>query len=57
MRPRPFLRNSEFLWQEGHTAHTTGEEALGVTKQMLDVYQAFCEVRTSNVPAGKNDVL
>ena len=44
MRPRPFLRNSEFLWQEGHTAHSTSEEAVSVTKQMLEVYKTFCEV-------------
>lgn len=37
-RPRLFLRTSEFLWQEGHTAHATSEEAFFETKQMLDVY-------------------
>jgi prolyl-tRNA synthetase len=38
MRTRPFLRTSEFLWQEGHTAHATHEEAQAETMQMLDVY-------------------
>lgn len=37
-RPRLFLRTSEFLWQEGHTAHETCEEAIAETRQMLDVY-------------------
>lgn len=39
---RPFLRSSEFLWQEGHTAHATAEEAEARTIQMLNVYAAFC---------------
>ena len=43
MRTRLFLRTSEFLWQEGHTAHATAEEALVETKQMLDVYAEFAE--------------
>ncbi|MDR3279988.1 MAG: proline--tRNA ligase [Synergistaceae bacterium] len=38
-RPRLFLRTSEFLWQEGHTAHATREEAMSETFTMLDVYQ------------------
>lgn len=38
-RPRLFLRTSEFLWQEGHTAHATREEAIEETLQMLDVYR------------------
>jgi len=41
MRPRLFLRTAEFLWQEGHTAHETKEEALEETQQMLDVYETF----------------
>ncbi len=41
MRTRMFLRTSEFLWQEGHTAHATSEEAMEETKQMLDVYADF----------------
>lgn len=40
---RPFLRSREFLWQEGHTAHATGEEAEERTIQMLNVYADFCE--------------
>ena len=40
---RPFLRSREFLWQEGHTAHATAEEAEARTIQMLNVYADFCE--------------
>lgn len=40
---RPFLRSREFLWQEGHTAHATAQEAEERTKQMLNVYADFCE--------------
>ena len=40
---RPFLRSMEFLWQEGHTAHATAEEAQERTRQMLNVYADFCE--------------
>lgn len=40
---RPFLRSREFLWQEGHTAHATAEEAEERTKQMLNIYADFCE--------------
>lgn len=43
MRTRLFLRTSEFLWQEGHTAHATREEAEQETRQMLDVYADFAE--------------
>lgn len=43
MRTRLFLRTAEFLWQEGHTAHATKEEAVAETKQMLDVYAEFAE--------------
>ena len=43
MRTRLFLRTTEFLWQEGHTAHATAEEAIAETKQMLDVYADFVE--------------
>ncbi|MCL6452044.1 MAG: proline--tRNA ligase [Alicyclobacillus sp.] len=42
-RTLPFLRTSEFLWQEGHTAHATAEEAEAETRQMLDVYTDFVE--------------
>ncbi|MDR3318741.1 MAG: proline--tRNA ligase [Clostridiales bacterium] len=40
---RPFLRTSEFLWQEGHTVHATAEEAQAETIQMLGVYEEFCK--------------
>lgn len=40
---RPFLRSREFLWQEGHTAHATAEEAQERTEQMLHLYADFCE--------------
>ena len=43
MRTRLFLRTAEFLWQEGHTAHATKEEALEETRKMLDVYAEFAE--------------
>lgn len=43
MRTRLFLRTAEFLWQEGHTAHATREEALEETNQMLRVYATFAE--------------
>ncbi len=39
---RPFLRTTEFLWQEGHTAHATAEEAEARTVQMLNIYADFC---------------
>ncbi len=43
MRTRLFLRTSEFLWQEGHTAHATREEAVEEAERMLDVYAEFAE--------------
>ena len=43
MRTRLFLRTAEFLWQEGHTAHATKEEAIEETEKMLDVYATFAE--------------
>ncbi len=43
MRTRLFLRTSEFLWQEGHTAHATKNEAIAETKQMVGVYANFAE--------------
>ncbi|MFO0260231.1 MAG: aminoacyl--tRNA ligase-related protein, partial [Planctomycetota bacterium] len=43
MRPRLFLRTTEFLWQEGHTVHATKEEAWEETRMMLDVYARFAE--------------
>jgi len=43
MRTRLFLRTTEFLWQEGHTAHATREEAIEETEKMINVYAAFAE--------------
>ena len=43
MRTRLFLRTAEFLWQEGHTAHATKEEAIAESEQMLEVYATFVE--------------
>ena len=43
MRTRLFLRTAEFLWQEGHTAHATREEAIAEAEQMLEVYAEFAE--------------
>ena len=49
---RPFLRTMEFLWQEGHTAHATPEEAQEETIRMLDIYADFCE-KTLAIPVIK----
>lgn len=43
MRTRLFLRTAEFLWQEGHTAHATADEAIAETERMLEVYADFAE--------------
>ncbi|MCE1189657.1 MAG: proline--tRNA ligase [Ignavibacteria bacterium] len=43
MRPRLFLRTAEFLWQEGHTVHSTSAEAVEETLQMLDIYEKFAK--------------
>jgi prolyl-tRNA synthetase len=43
MRTRLFLRTTEFLWQEGHTAHATAVEAIAETRQMLNIYAEFAE--------------
>lgn len=43
MRTRLFLRTAEFLWQEGHTAHATKEEAIEETEQMINIYAEFAE--------------
>ena len=43
MRTRLFLRTTEFLWQEGHTAHATKTEAIAEAEQMLEVYADFAE--------------
>lgn len=50
MRPRPFLRTAEFLWQEGHTAHATSEDAMGTTSEMLNIYADVVEVWLYHVP-------
>ena len=46
MRTRPFLRSSEFLWQEGHTAHATEACARNTVTEALNLYADVCEVRT-----------
>jgi prolyl-tRNA synthetase len=43
MRPRLFLRTTEFLWQEGHTAHASEADAIDETRKMLEVYRSFAE--------------
>jgi prolyl-tRNA synthetase len=43
LKTRPFLRTTEFLWQEGHTAHATSEEAVEEAERMLEVYRSFAE--------------
>ncbi|MBU6343346.1 MAG: proline--tRNA ligase [Bacteroidetes bacterium] len=43
MRTRPFLRTAEFLWQEGHTAHSSANEAMEEARKMLEVYATFAE--------------
>jgi len=52
LRTRPFLRTMEFLWQEGHTAHATAEEAIEETLRMLDVYADFA-VNDAAIPVIK----
>lgn len=52
MRTRPFLRTMEFLWQEGHTAHATAQEAVEETLRMLDVYADFA-VNDAAIPVIK----
>ncbi len=54
MRPRLFLRTSEFLWQEGHTAHATEEEAEEETIRMLDIYADFA-VKDAAIPVIKGE--
>jgi prolyl-tRNA synthetase len=57
MRTRLFLRTMEFLWQEGHTAHATAEEAQAETMQMLDVYAEFAieDAAIPVIPGRKSD--
>ena len=52
LRTRPFLRTSEFLWQEGHTAHATEDEAEEETLQMLDIYADFA-INEAAIPVVK----
>ncbi len=56
MRPRLFLRTSEFLWQEGHTAHATRAEAVEETRMMLEVYRRVVEgdMRIPVIPGEKS---
>jgi prolyl-tRNA synthetase len=57
LRTRLFLRTAEFLWQEGHTAHATAEEAEAETRQMLDVYTDFAlnDAAIPVIPGRKSD--
>jgi len=57
MRTRLFLRTTEFLWQEGHTAHATNDEADAFCRTMLDVYRAFAEdyLAIPVIPGRKSD--
>lgn len=54
MRTRPFLRTAEFLWQEGHTAHATHDEAEAETLQMLDIYADFA-IEDAAIPVIKGE--
>jgi len=54
LRTRPFLRTTEFLWQEGHTAHATDEEAEAETRQMLDIYADFA-ITEAAIPVIKGE--
>lgn len=58
LRTRPFLRTSEFLWQEGHTAHATPEEAHEETLRMLEVYREFAtdDAAIPVVPGRKSNI-
>ncbi len=58
LRTRPFLRTSEFLWQEGHTAHATAEEAEEETLRMLDVYEDFArnDAAIPVIPGRKSNI-
>ncbi len=54
LRTRPFLRTAEFLWQEGHTAHATHDEAESETLQMLDIYADFA-MNDAAIPVVKGE--
>ncbi|MCI5051915.1 MAG: proline--tRNA ligase [Simkaniaceae bacterium] len=57
MRTRLFLRSAEFLWQEGHTAHATAEEAMETAREMLDVYETFARevLAIATIPGEKSE--
>ncbi len=57
MRTRPFLRTTEFLWQEGHTAHATYDDAEEEARKMLAVYESFCRdyLATPVIPGKKSE--
>src|SRR5439155_7169627 len=57
LRTRLFLRSSEFLWQEGHTAHATAEDALESTMRFLEVYRAFItdDLALDTIPGEKSE--
>lgn len=58
MRTRPFIRTLEFLWQEGHTAHATWQEAEEETKQMIGIYEEFArDIAAVPVIAGRKSRL
>lgn len=48
MRTRPFLRSSEFLWQEGHTAHATSASAMEMSIYILRMYSDVCKVNSQS---------
>jgi prolyl-tRNA synthetase len=50
LRTRPFLRTSEFLWQEGHTAHATADEAIQQAETMISVYANLCQDLPNALP-------
>jgi prolyl-tRNA synthetase len=58
LRTRPFLRTTEFLWQEGHTAHATEQEAIDETLRMLDVYTDFAtnDAAVPVIPGRKSNI-
>ena len=48
------MYSAEFLWQEGHTAHATAEDAVATSREILDMYASVCEVRTGVQPVYLN---
>src|SRR5665648_284166 len=57
LRPRLFLRTTEFLWQEGHTVHATEEEAEAKAREMIEIYKIFAEdyLAISAIPGKKSE--